>query len=111
MAWAAARFAAVGAVCSLFTIAAYFGSLSTPSWVALATAKATFLGCWTWNACTLKGAVGGWAYCRLLTTGLTELITRGRKMKEIPTTRRRIHPHRARPVPTRAGFLASTISV
>ena len=49
----------------------------------------------------------GW----LSTIGLTEVMTRGRKMKEMPTTRRRIHPHRARPVPTRAGFFASTISV
>ena len=49
----------------------------------------------------------GW----LSTIGLTELITTGRKMNEMPTTSRRIHPHRARPVPTRAGFLASTISV
>ena len=47
----------------------------------------------------------------LFTTGLTDEITMGMKMNETATTSRRIQPHRASPVATRAGFLASTVSV
>ena len=52
-------------------------------------------------------AAMGW----LFTTGLTLLITTGKKMNEMATTKRRIQPQRARPVATSAGFFASTDSV
>ena len=102
LAWAAA------------TTSAFFGSDSGRSQLALAVAKATSCGCSTWNCWTLNGAfpLGAvCAYCRLSTTGFTELTTSGRKMNDRPTVRRRIQPQSASPVPTSAGFRASTISV
>ena len=40
-----------------------------------------------------------------------DLIRAGAPVVPTPQTSRRDQPHRARPVPTRAGFLASTVSV
>ena len=56
---------------------------------------------------SMTWAAMGW----LSTTGLTLLMTTGKKINEMATTKRRIQPHNARPVATNAGFFFSTDSV
>ena len=105
--------AAVGDELAAATMGALAGFWSTFSQLALASAKATDCGCSSWNCCALNGwpLTVACEYGRLSTTGLTELTTTGRKMNDSATVSRSTQPQRASPVPTRAGFFASTISV
>src|SRR5271166_821197 len=112
---AATMLAGVGAAATAFTTAAFAWTLVRSA--ACFWAKATDWGC---ARLKLSAVVPGdvdvlqiveVASAWLSTTGFTVLITMGRKMNEIPTTTRRIHPHRASPVATRAGFLDSMVSV